>query len=38
MLKPDETDEKFWAENKVEIKEMALDDYMKALLMELLSR
>jgi hypothetical protein len=38
MLKPDETDGKFWAENKVEIKEMALDDYMKALLMELLSR
>lgn len=38
MLKPDETDEKFWAENRVEIRTLSLADYMNALLSELWSR
>jgi hypothetical protein len=38
ILKPDETDEKFWAANSVEIKKLALDDYMRVLLTELWKR
>ena len=38
MLEADETDEKFWTENKVEIKEMALDTYMTELLGKLAFR